>query len=312
MTYWFFPLPCQRSAFSCRCWRVENNGGAKDGFTRKYLLDGGFDDFQGLRSVVFPFRPDRAFPHFHTAAKPVGRHGTAEPPTQLAASLPTKTIPVGTSLHPKKAQEKAQERKKRAAKKRRTNEPETSNSTATTPAEPSNTADEPKEVFSTFFVAISVTEYSQSNYRNPIRLFFEDVTETNHGKPAEKGGKFYRCYHGESKKILKMSKAMRSSLNGEVSFLRAKIESLTEIRGLTGHLKSHAEDMYQLFEILKSRGAPATSEEIEIAKGKKTFSSLPARPHHTLVSRHSESHWHAPVRRNSYWLTLQQHRTTAA
>ncbi|KAJ7867336.1 hypothetical protein B0H14DRAFT_3589797 [Mycena olivaceomarginata] len=179
-----------------------------------------------------------------------------------------------------KAQEKAQERKKRAAKKRRTNEPETSNSTATTPAEPSNTADEPKEVFSTFFVAISVTEYSQSNYRNPIRLFFEDVTETNHGKPAEKGGKFYRCYHGESKKILKMSKAMRSSLN--------------------------------VFEILKSRGAPATSEEIEIAKGKKTFSSLPARPLHTLVSRHSESHWHAPVRRNSYWLTLQQQRTTAA
>ncbi|KAJ6522626.1 hypothetical protein B0H10DRAFT_1667548, partial [Mycena sp. CBHHK59/15] len=81
-----------------------------------------------------------------------------------------------------------------------------------------------------------------------------DVTETNHGKPAEKGDKFYRCYHGESKSILKMSKAMRNCLNG-----------------LTGHLKSHAKDMYQLFEILKARKTPATSEEIEIAQGRKTF-----------------------------------------
>ncbi|KAJ7927213.1 hypothetical protein B0H13DRAFT_1861585 [Mycena leptocephala] len=49
----------------------------------------------------------------------------------------------------------------------------------------------------------------------------------------------------------------------------------SSLNGLTGHLKSHAEDMYQLFEILKSRGTPATSEEIDFAQRKKTLKSEP-------------------------------------
>ncbi|KAJ7725280.1 hypothetical protein DFH07DRAFT_723366, partial [Mycena maculata] len=83
-----------------------------------------------------------------------------------------------------------------------------------------------------------------------------NVNGTNHGRPSVKGDKFYRCLHGESKKILKISKAMHSSLNG-----------------LTGHLKSNAPDMHQLFEILLNRGTPPTPEEKAIAQGQKKFSS---------------------------------------
>ncbi|KAJ7694948.1 hypothetical protein B0H16DRAFT_1241934, partial [Mycena metata] len=79
-----------------------------------------------------------------------------------------------------------------------------------------------------------------------------DVTDTNHGEKAEPNDRFYRCKHGESSKVLRMTKAMRGSLNG-----------------LTGHLKTHAPDMFRFYEMLNGRAAPPSPEEIAVAEGEK-------------------------------------------
>ncbi|KAJ7798358.1 hypothetical protein B0H14DRAFT_3492582 [Mycena olivaceomarginata] len=90
--------------------------------------------------------------------------------------------------------------------------------------------------------------------RNPIWYFFENIIKTKHGEKSEPGDKFYRCRHGESKKPLRMTVAMRGSLTG-----------------LTGHLKARAPGMYRFWEILKYRTAPPTVEEVEIAEGQEIF-----------------------------------------
>ncbi|KAE9388732.1 hypothetical protein BT96DRAFT_1003910 [Gymnopus androsaceus JB14] len=55
--------------------------------------------------------------------------------------------------------------------------------------------------------------------RNPIWNFFTNVTDTDHGVAGTADDKFYRCRHGESTKVLKVSKAMRFSTNGIGQFL---------------------------------------------------------------------------------------------
>jgi hypothetical protein len=48
---------------------------------------------------------------------------------------------------------------------------------------------------------------------NPIYLFYEEVLKNAHGIEGNMGDKHYKCYHGQ-RKILTITKAMRSSLNG--------------------------------------------------------------------------------------------------
>ncbi|KAF8065125.1 hypothetical protein FPV67DRAFT_1418769, partial [Lyophyllum atratum] len=84
--------------------------------------------------------------------------------------------------------------------------------------------------------------------RNPIYLFYEQVTRDAHGK-SESGSKYYKCYHG-NRKTLVITKAMKGNLNG-----------------LMGHLK-HFPSMEHLYQVLKSRSEPPTPNEIAIASGK--------------------------------------------
>ncbi|KAJ7855723.1 hypothetical protein B0H14DRAFT_3448816 [Mycena olivaceomarginata] len=106
--------------------------------------------------------------------------------------------------------------------------------------------------------SVKSTEAPQKrNTRNAIWYFFTGpVTDHNFSKEIHEGDKFYRCRHGKPKDVLRMSTAMRGSLNG-----------------LTSHLKNHAPDMYRLYEIMssKDRKMPVTDEEIAIAEGRKTF-----------------------------------------
>ncbi|KAJ7290084.1 hypothetical protein C8J57DRAFT_1212741 [Mycena rebaudengoi] len=98
-----------------------------------------------------------------------------------------------------------------------------------------------------------------SRTRNPIWHFFTNITDTNHGQDADEGDKFYRCRHGESTNIHRITLLMRHCING-----------------LTGHLRTHAPDMFRFYEILKRRGTPLTDEEAAIAEGKKRFPSRDA------------------------------------
>ncbi|KAJ7301998.1 hypothetical protein DFH08DRAFT_826996 [Mycena albidolilacea] len=92
--------------------------------------------------------------------------------------------------------------------------------------------------------------------RNPIWYFFTGPVHDHH-KKVNPGNKFYRCLHGESKEVLRMTNGMRGSLNG-----------------LIGHLKHHAPDMHKLFLTMssrKERKQPLTTEAIEVAEGKISF-----------------------------------------
>lgn len=63
----------------------------------------------------------------------------------------------------------------------------------------------------------------ESGKRNPIYLFYEAVAMNTDGAPGKEGNKHYKCYHG-TRKVLTITRAMRSSLNG--MFLQLWIESV--------------------------------------------------------------------------------------
>ncbi|KAK6981508.1 Transposase-like protein, partial [Favolaschia claudopus] len=151
---------------------------------------------------------------------------------ELVDTLTTKTIPKGVHRSEKPPRKKTKKSSDNAQ-----------------PSQPSATAESSK----------SAQDSSEGTTRttttNPIYHFFDNITKKDHGQKAIKGDKFFKCFHGESpRKVLKITVAMRSSLNG-----------------LTGHLKGAAPDMFRLYEILKDRKTPATAEEADIASGKKQF-----------------------------------------
>ncbi|THU75934.1 hypothetical protein K435DRAFT_706104, partial [Dendrothele bispora CBS 962.96] len=60
------------------------------------------------------------------------------------------------------------------------------------------------------------------------------------------------------------------------------------ILGLTYHLKSHFSAMFRLYEILHQSSEPPTSEEIEIASGKKTLNPKSVHAYLLKLERASE------------------------
>jgi hypothetical protein len=60
-----------------------------------------------------------------------------------------------------------------------------------------------------------LTQHSnESGKRNPIYLFYEIVSKNAEGQSGKPGDKHYKCYHGNCK-VLTITRAMRSSLNGK-------------------------------------------------------------------------------------------------
>ncbi|SJL11777.1 uncharacterized protein ARMOST_15186 [Armillaria ostoyae] len=105
------------------------------------------------------------------------------------------------------------------------------------------------EVLSGTSVSTSKPTTGKHKKQNPIYLFYESVDVDANGSSGSPGDRHYKCYHG-NRKVLTITKAMWSSLNG-----------------LIGHLK-HFPVMYRLYEVLHQRPEPPTSEEEDIASGK--------------------------------------------
>ncbi|KAG2129576.1 uncharacterized protein EDB93DRAFT_117024, partial [Suillus bovinus] len=89
--------------------------------------------------------------------------------------------------------------------------------------------------------------------RNPIYHFYDVVQLNAAGQAGDPGDKHYKCYLG-NRKVLTITRAMKSSLNG-----------------LVGHLKTHFPPMYRLYLILKSRGTPPTEDELKMVRGEKVL-----------------------------------------
>ncbi|KAJ7798905.1 hypothetical protein B0H14DRAFT_2617540 [Mycena olivaceomarginata] len=118
---------------------------------------------------------------------------------EIAEGLPTKTVEEGTSRLPKASKEP-----KRWPKKQKTT-PVTSSQ----PLQPDTASSSGKS---------TETAAQKRNTRNAIWYFFTGpVTDHNFSKEIHVGDKFYRCRHGKPKDVLRMTTAMRGSLNGLLS-----------------------------------------------------------------------------------------------
>ncbi|KAG2040827.1 hypothetical protein BDR03DRAFT_857266, partial [Suillus americanus] len=89
--------------------------------------------------------------------------------------------------------------------------------------------------------------------QNPIYYFYDIVQVNAMGQASDTGDKHYKCYLG-NRKVLTITYAMKSSLNG-----------------LIWHLKTHFLPMYQLYLILKSCGTSPTEDELKMARGEKVL-----------------------------------------
>jgi len=95
----------------------------------------------------------------------------------------------------------------------------------------------------------------------------------NDGKVGNPGDRHYKCYHG-NRKVLTITKAMKSNLNGEFKFSGLMPHlSYYFLQGLIGNLKSCSPPMHSFYTLLKERPVddPITQEEISIASGKTTL-----------------------------------------
>ena len=61
---------------------------------------------------------------------------------------------------------------------------------------------------------VSLTLCQAYGKQNPIYHFYEEVPLNAAGLHGTAGDKHYKCYHG-TRKVLTITKAMRSNLNGE-------------------------------------------------------------------------------------------------
>ncbi|KAJ8514911.1 hypothetical protein ONZ45_g7593 [Pleurotus djamor] len=95
-------------------------------------------------------------------------------------------------------------------------------------------------------------QVAKSTKKNPVYIFYDERNTPWNGEEAMAGCMYYKCRHGTSCEQKRITKKMNSNLNG-----------------LTGHLKTHHPFMYRLFKILKDRKTPPTSQELEIASGRK-------------------------------------------
>ena len=75
-----------------------------------------------------------------------------------------------------------------------------------------------------------LTQHSkESGKRNPIYLFYEIVSKNAEGQVGKPCDKHYKCYHG-NRKVLTITRAMRSSLNGKfISIFSASVANLEHI-----------------------------------------------------------------------------------
>ncbi|KAF7372351.1 Transposase-like protein [Mycena venus] len=151
------------------------------------------------------------------------------PNTELADSLPTKTVP-------EKSQRRRTEkppRKKSKGRAKATDPPEEPiTSTPPVPVQQPSVPMKPKV----------------QKVRNAIYYFFEKV-DANADGSVEEGARYYKCYL-RNRKVFKIGRKMNYNTNG-----------------LQSHLRSHFLANYRLFKVLNSRDTPPTDVELALARG---------------------------------------------
>ncbi|KAF8510830.1 hypothetical protein BU17DRAFT_97802 [Hysterangium stoloniferum] len=94
--------------------------------------------------------------------------------------------------------------------------------------------------------------------QNPVYLFYEVMSQNASGMAGDPGDKHYKCYHGNHK-VLTVTHAMKSSLNGTYSF---KMVSCILFTNFTSKGSST---------ILNPTSQPPMAKEIVVASGKQAL-----------------------------------------
>ena len=99
-----------------------------------------------------------------------------------------------------------------------------------------------------------------------------------------------------------VTKAMKYSLNGVLKLFPR--ETMAEpLLGLVGHIKNNFPAMYQLYEVLKARSEPPTTEEFDIASGRKKLDASAAGEYILKLEKASENIIEA-LQQQAEWATV--------
>ena len=85
-----------------------------------------------------------------------------------------------------------------------------------------------------------------------------------------------------------VTRAMKYSLNGASKSFPRKTTAEPLI-GLVGHVKNNFPAMYRLYEVLKARPEPPTTEELDIASGRKKLDPSAAGEYISKLEKASEN-----------------------
>ncbi|KAJ7488756.1 hypothetical protein B0H11DRAFT_1912906 [Mycena galericulata] len=152
------------------------------------------------------------------------------PNSELADSLPTKTIPENSR---RRRTDPKPPKKKSKGKAKAMDPPVQSGS-----VNPSIPVQPP----------VVRKQRKASKPRNAIFHFFEEVDQNSDGS-VEDGARYYKCYLG-NRKVFKIGRKMNYNTHG-----------------LQSHLESHFLAHYRLFKVLNGRGSPPTDVELALARG---------------------------------------------
>jgi hypothetical protein len=81
---------------------------------------------------------------------------------------------------------------------------------------------------------------------------------------------------------------MKYSLNGVLK-LFPRETTAEPLLGLVGHIKNNFPAMYRLYEVLKARSEPPTTEELDIASGRKKLDASAAGEYILKLEKASEN-----------------------
>ncbi|KAJ6600739.1 hypothetical protein B0H10DRAFT_2230830 [Mycena sp. CBHHK59/15] len=175
------------------------------------------------------------------------------PNDELAASLPTKTVP-------ENAKHRTENTRKPPVKKKKTQVPPTAVlEDANVSAGPSNQAQ---------LSASNPKPKAKAGTRSqPIYLFYEEVTP-DHAEPTSL---YYKSYFG-NREVLEMTQS--SNYN---------------TRKLQNHLKHTSPSHFRLYEVLKNRSGPVTDRERKLACGVKKMTDAVAKEYEVAVKNISNN-----------------------
>ncbi|KAJ7491621.1 hypothetical protein B0H11DRAFT_2399054 [Mycena galericulata] len=168
---------------------------------------------------------------------------------EIAAMLPSKTFPSKASRSTADPRKEEQRKSKNAKARERAKKRKHTAEAGGAPPRKRATVEEVEDEGDDPRRGNGSVNARTPRTKNLIYLFYEAVDKGADGTSGSPGDKHFKCYHG-NRKVLTITRAMKSSLNG-----------------LQTHLRTKFPIMNRLYDAISHRQTPPTQEEIDLARG---------------------------------------------